>query len=151
MAFNTSHSTRPEVFCKKMFLKISQSLQENICAIVSFLIKLQDSVPQLYWKRFWHRCFSKTFTNFLRMPFLYQFKFFKGCPPQISLGLFLNTLSYTCIQKSSLNKVISPLNFWYFLTLKFELFAYILLKLLSTTLFKNVLYYWYFSWIFSYF
>ena len=32
----------PEVFCrKKVFLKISQNSQENTCATVSFLIKLQ--------------------------------------------------------------------------------------------------------------
>ena len=34
-------SSRPEVFCKKVFLKISQNPQENICARVTFLIKLQ--------------------------------------------------------------------------------------------------------------
>ena len=32
----------PEVFCKKnVFLKISQNSQENTCAIVSLLMKLQ--------------------------------------------------------------------------------------------------------------
>ena len=35
-------SSHPEVFCKKkVFLKISQNSQENTCARVSFLIKLQ--------------------------------------------------------------------------------------------------------------
>ena len=34
-------SSRPEVFCKKVLLKISQNSQENTCAKVSFLIKLQ--------------------------------------------------------------------------------------------------------------
>ena len=34
-------SSRPEVFCKKGFLKISQNSQENTCARVSFLIKLR--------------------------------------------------------------------------------------------------------------
>ena len=33
----------PEVFYKSVFLKISQNLQKNICARVSFLIKLQAS------------------------------------------------------------------------------------------------------------
>ena len=32
--------SRPEVFCKKVFLKILQNSQENTCAKVSFLIKL---------------------------------------------------------------------------------------------------------------
>ena len=35
-----NRSSRPEAFCKKMFLKISQNSQENICARYSFLIKL---------------------------------------------------------------------------------------------------------------
>ena len=34
-------NSRPEVFCKKVFLKISQNLQEKTCARVSFLLKLQ--------------------------------------------------------------------------------------------------------------
>ena len=39
----------PEVFCKKpMFLEISQNSQENTCARVSFLIKLQALSLQLY-------------------------------------------------------------------------------------------------------
>ena len=33
-------SSRSEVFCKKVFLEISQNLQENTCARVSFSIKL---------------------------------------------------------------------------------------------------------------
>ena len=33
----------PRVFCKKVFLEISQNSQENTCARVSFLIKLQVS------------------------------------------------------------------------------------------------------------
>ena len=38
----TARSSHPEVFCKKkLFLKISQNSQENTCARVSFLIKLQ--------------------------------------------------------------------------------------------------------------
>ena len=36
------------VLCKKMFLEISQNSQENTCARVSFLVKLQASGLQLY-------------------------------------------------------------------------------------------------------
>ena len=32
----------PEVFCKKVFLKMSQNSLESTCARVSFLIKLQS-------------------------------------------------------------------------------------------------------------
>ena len=49
-------SSRPELFCKKSALKISQNSQENICASVSILIKLQaflyrtPSVAASFWK-----------------------------------------------------------------------------------------------------
>ena len=36
-----NRSSRPEVFCKEGFLRISQNLQESTCAKLSFLIKLQ--------------------------------------------------------------------------------------------------------------
>ena len=42
-------SSRPAV--KKVFLKISQNLKENICARVSFLIKLQASGLRLFIKK----------------------------------------------------------------------------------------------------
>ena len=40
-----------KVFCKKVFLEISQNSQENTCVRVSFLIKLQAQGQQLYQKR----------------------------------------------------------------------------------------------------
>ena len=39
----TSRSSRPVVFCEKVFLRISQNSQENTCARASFLIKLQSA------------------------------------------------------------------------------------------------------------
>ena len=39
------------MFCEKVFLKILQTSQENACVGVSFLIKLQASALQLYYKR----------------------------------------------------------------------------------------------------
>ena len=40
--YNKIQKQPPEVFCKKrLFLEISQISQENTCARVSFLIKLQ--------------------------------------------------------------------------------------------------------------
>ena len=41
-------SSRPEVYCKKVFLEISKNPQENTYASVSFLIKLHASGLQLY-------------------------------------------------------------------------------------------------------
>ena len=39
--FPIQRSSRPELFCKKVFVEISQNSQENTSARVSFLIKLQ--------------------------------------------------------------------------------------------------------------
>ena len=55
---------------EKVFLEISQNSQENTCARVFFLIKLQASGLQPYLKkRHWHRCFPANFAKFLRTPF----------------------------------------------------------------------------------
>ena len=56
-----------------MFLKLSQNSQENTCAWVSFLIKLQASgirPATLLKKRLWHRCYPMNFATSLRTPFL---------------------------------------------------------------------------------
>ena len=52
---------------KKVFLEISQNPQKNICARVSFLIKLKATLLK---KRLWHRCFHVNFAKFLRALFL---------------------------------------------------------------------------------
>ena len=52
---------------KKLFLKISQNSQENTCARVSSLIKLQ---PYVIKKETLARCFPVNFAKFLRTPFL---------------------------------------------------------------------------------
>ena len=44
-------SSRPEVLCKKVFLKVLQISQKNTCTSASFLITLQASGLQLYEKR----------------------------------------------------------------------------------------------------
>ena len=53
-----------------MFLEISQKWQENTCARVSFLIKLEASACSFIKKRLWHRCFPVNFAKFLRTSFL---------------------------------------------------------------------------------
>ena len=50
---------------KKVYLEILQNSQENTCARVSFLIKLQVSK-----KRLWHRYFLLNFAKFWRTPFI---------------------------------------------------------------------------------
>ena len=59
----------PEGFCEKVFLEILQNLQENICAGVSFLIKLQAGVPQLNEKEAPVSCFPLDFAKCLRIAF----------------------------------------------------------------------------------
>ena len=43
----------------KVFLEVSQNSQENTCARISFLIKLQASACNFMKKRLWQRCFLK--------------------------------------------------------------------------------------------
>ena len=75
-------SSRPNVLCEKGVLRnfakftrkhLCQSLFFNkvadICARVSFLIKLQAPPATLLKKRLWHWCFPVNFAKFLRTPF----------------------------------------------------------------------------------
>ena len=58
---------------KNVFLEISQNSQENACARVSFLIKLQAiglRTATLLKKRLWLSCFPVNSAKFLRTPFL---------------------------------------------------------------------------------
>ena len=45
-----SRSSRPELFSKKVFLRILQNWQEKTCVVVSFLKKLHALNVQVYWK-----------------------------------------------------------------------------------------------------
>ena len=66
-------SSRQRCSINTVFLKISQNSQENTCARVSFLIKLQASQPAtLLKKRLWHRCFPVNFAKFLRTTFFIE-------------------------------------------------------------------------------
>ena len=60
---------------KKVFLITSQNSQENTCARISSLIKLQASGlrPATLLKKGQHRCFPENFVKFLRTPFLKNF------------------------------------------------------------------------------
>ena len=69
--FNNPEAVVQRCSVKKVFLKISQNSQENVCTRVSFEIKLQDSDLQLYYKKtLWHRRFFVNFAKFIRPPFL---------------------------------------------------------------------------------
>ena len=56
---NTPEAVVQRCSIKKVFLEISQNPQQNTCARVSFLIKLQASSPRptLLKKRLWHRVY----------------------------------------------------------------------------------------------
>ena len=56
---------------KMVFLEISQNLQENTCARVSFFNKVAGFRPAtLLKKRPWHKCFPVNVAKFLRAAFL---------------------------------------------------------------------------------
>ena len=57
---------------KKVFLENLQNSQENTCARVSFLIKLQASACSLIKKGLWHRCFPVNFAKFQGTLFLIE-------------------------------------------------------------------------------
>ena len=66
-------SSRPEVFCKKVLLKISQNSQESTCARVFFYNKVAGLGPSTLFKKIpWHRCFPVNFAEFLTTPFLIE-------------------------------------------------------------------------------
>ena len=49
---------------------LKKSSQENTCARVFFLIKLQTKPATLLKKRLWHRSFPANYVKFLKTPFL---------------------------------------------------------------------------------
>ena len=59
-----------DVLYKKVFLEILQNSQENACARVSFLIRLQVSACNFIKKRTSGRCFPAKYAKFLRTTFL---------------------------------------------------------------------------------
>ena len=83
---------------KKTFLEILQNLQENTCAIDSFLIKFQ-AVTSVK-KNLWHRCFPVNFAKFLRA------SFFCRTPPA-SASIFLIPRSLKLIIWKDTNHFVS--------------------------------------------
>ena len=67
MFFRSSH---PEVFCKKHVLRDFANSQENTCARVSLLIKLQAKVGNFIKKDTQEKVFPVNFVKFQRTPFL---------------------------------------------------------------------------------
>ena len=68
-----TEATTRGVLSKKVFLKISQNSQENSCARLSFLIKLQVlglRPAALLKKKLWYRRFPVNLAKFLRTTFL---------------------------------------------------------------------------------
>ena len=65
---NICRSSRPNLLCKKVFLKISQNSQENTCTRASFLISCRRQPAASLKKRLWHRSFPVDFVEFIRIP-----------------------------------------------------------------------------------
>ena len=70
-----NRSSLSEMFCKKVFLKITLNSQKNFCVRVSILIKLQADVTLLK-KKLCHRSFFANFAKFLKNTFLHRRELF---------------------------------------------------------------------------
>ena len=76
---------------KRVLLNISQNSQENTCARIPFLIRLQAC--NFFKKLLWHRCFPVNYAKSLRIPFLQNTsaRLFPGCLLHIYLRKILQT------------------------------------------------------------
>ena len=93
-----------------MLLEISQNSQKNICARVSFLIKLK--------KKLWHRCFPVNFATFLRTPFL------QNTSGRLLLEVFLYyTIYIICIDIICIHWILLDMMLWYSKAFLFFLFV----------------------------
>ena len=96
----STRTSRRRCSVKKLFLEILQNSQENTCARVSFLKKLQPLVCNfIKKKRLWHRCFPVNFAKFLKHVFLQN----------TSSGCFWNNHSYYSFLDYALISVIELL------------------------------------------
>ena len=87
--FTLSGSSRLEVLCKKVFLKILQNSQQNTWGL------------QLYQKkRLWHRCFPMNLTKFLRTTFFYR-------TPPVAASVFCLLLWQWSVLKTIFHKAKS--------------------------------------------
>ena len=97
------------MFCKKVFLKISQNSQENTCARVSFLIKWQTPPATLLKRRLWHRCFPVNFAKFSIQEHLFLQRTSGGCFCNYNLQIYNAAdplfISETVVRSCSVKKV----------------------------------------------
>ena len=122
--YDTSRHRRCSV--KRLLLEMSQNSQENTCARVCILIKLQASSPQpatLLKKTLWHRCFLVNFATFLRTPVLQNTSGGCFCPHfKMNRREYIRTLycARALFDKvASLRHSCLPLNFVKFLRTPF--------------------------------
>ena len=107
------------VLWKKVFLKISQNSQENTCARVSFLIKLQIQPAALLTKRLWNRfsfcelyeIFQNTFfSNNTSRAIAFALNFFNKTVHQDSINPFIPNATFLHPLKTLENLTV----FWCF-------------------------------------
>ena len=66
-------SSSPEVFCKKVILKIfAKFIEKHLCQSFLFNTVVGLRPATLLKKRLWHRCFPVNFGKYLRTPLLYN-------------------------------------------------------------------------------
>ena len=91
-----------------MLLEISQ---ENTCAKVSFLIKLQARPAVLLKKRLWHRCFPVNFAKFLRATFLQNISWQLD---KCLVGFFICAELFHWLKKSDYAGLPDDCFWWYY-------------------------------------
>ena len=95
---NTNRSSRPKLFCKNMFLEISQNSHENTCATVSFLINLQASACNFIKKETLAQVFSCEFCKISKNTFSCR-------TPTLSAFVEIKFLKYPDLQETEWNEL----------------------------------------------
>ena len=98
--FNKVTKQPPELFCKKVFLKISQNSQENTCLRPATLLK----------KR--HRCFLMNFAKFLRTLFYRTGLVAASICFYFVESLFVFDINQRSIQNPEKHLILSVLRKW---------------------------------------
>ena len=84
-------TSRPELFCKKMYLKVLQISQEHTSARVSFLIKLQSWGLKLYLKRDFVPVFSCEICKIFKNTFFYWTSLVAASPTPKKYCMWIQT------------------------------------------------------------
>ena len=83
------------------FCKFKRRCRYSVFLISSSLFWMQKGLALVIKKLIWNNLLRKVLYYGAKYSRMDQVKFFKGCFPQILIGLFLNTLSYILNRRSN--------------------------------------------------